>query len=263
MSTEVSALLVATFSVALFHTMSPDHWLPFVMVGRSQKWSILKTESVALAAGIGHVGTSAIISLVGVFIGAELSERFASITETATGVALIVFGFAYALYMWRKGGHVHLTIGGDRFTAGHAHVHAGEYPSSSQDHGHDHVHRHSRDELEPDHEHENNHGEHVHSHNVDLPQGTKAPYTLVAIMGLTPCVALLPLAFAAASHSTGVVLGVIALFAIATVIPILVLTFLSSAGLSFVRLSWFERYGDIITGIVIGCVGLMTMFLGL
>jgi len=250
MSTEIAALLVATFSIAFFHTMSPDHWLPFVMVGRSQKWPILKTELVALAAGIGHVGTSVIIALIGIYIGSELSEHFASIAETATGSALIIFGFGYALYMWRKGGHVHFTIGGQRFTAGHTHVHVGDYP------GHADAHAHSHDELGPSHEHE-------HGHDADLPQGERAPYALIVIMGLTPCVALLPLAFAAASHGTQVTLGVIILFALATIIPILVLTFLGSKGLSFVRLSWFERYGDIITGVVIGCIGLMTMFLGL
>ena len=92
---------------------------------------------------------------------------------------------------------------------------------------------------------------------------SKAPYTLVVIMGLTPCVALLPLAFAGAAHGTGVAMGIIALFAIATIIPIVVLTYIGSKGMRLINLKWFDRYGDIITGIVIGCIGLMTMFLGL
>jgi len=254
MSTEAIALFIATFSAAFFHTMSPDHWLPFVMVGKSQKWPILKTELVALAAGIGHVGTSVIIALVGIFIGTELSENFASIAETATGSALIVFGFGYAIYMWSKGGHVHFTIGGDRFTGGHSHVHASESASHTHELGPDGEHHHDHDE------HEHAHG---HTHAADAPQGSKAPYTLVLIMGLTPCIALLPLAFAGASISIGTAMGVIVLFSISTIIPILTLTYLGSKGLSFMKLDWFERYGDIITGIVIGCIGLMTMFLGL
>ena len=240
MDPEITVLLVATFSVAFFHTMSPDHWLPFVMVGRSRNWSILKTELVALIAGIGHVGTSVLIALVGIFIGAELSEQFASFAEVATGSALIIFGFAYALYMWRRGGHAHFTIGGNRFTGGHSHGHHEDH----SDHDHDHEHHHS----------------HAHQHEV---ADTKAPYTLVIIMGLTPCVALLPLAFAAAGHGTGTAISVITLFAIATIVPILVLTYLGSKGMHLIRLEWFDKYGDVITGIVIGCIGLMTMFLGL
>jgi len=261
MDAEIAVLYAATFSVAFFHTMSPDHWLPFVMVGRSRKWPILRTELVALVAGIGHVGTSVVIALIGIFIGAELSERFASIAEVATGSALIVFGFTYAIYMWRKGGHAHFTIGGDRLTGGHTHTH-GEHTHAHHDHTRDigpfaspdHVHDHH------DHEHDLEHG---HADATALAEETKAPYTLVLIMGLTPCVALLPMAFAAAGFGMGVTFGVIALFSVATIIPILVLTFLGSKGLSFVRLHWFDRYGDIITGVVIGCIGLMTMFLGL
>ncbi len=260
MNTEIAVLFAATFSVAFFHTISPDHWLPFVMVGRSQKWPILKTELVALAAGIGHVGTSVLIALVGIFIGAELSERFASIAEVATGSALIAFGFGYALYMWRKGGHAHFTIGSKRLAGGHVHSHDDDHEHQVHDHSHD-------DDPFPSPDHSGSHGDHGHGHSharlIDLAEEPKAPYTLVIIMGLTPCVALLPLAFAAASHGAAITTGVIVLFAVATIVPILILTFLGSKGLSFVRLRWFDKYGDIVTGIVIGCIGLMTMFLGL
>ena len=130
MNAETSVLFAATFSVAFFHTMSPDHWLPFVMVGGSRNWPTPKTLLVAFIAGVGHVGTSVLIALIGIFIGAELSERFASVAEVATGTALIVFGFAYAFYMWRRGGHAHFTIGGDRLVKSHTHAH--------HDHPHDH-----------------------------------------------------------------------------------------------------------------------------
>lgn len=91
----------------------------------------------------------------------------------------------------------------------------------------------------------------------------RAAYGPVMIMGLTPCVALLPLAFAAAGFGLPTTLSVIALFAVATIVPILVLTFLGSVGLGMLKFGWVERYSDVVTGIVIGCIGLMTVFLGL
>ena len=51
-------LLVATFTLAATHTVSPDHWFPFVMVGRANKWKTSWVLLLALLAGIGHVGTS-------------------------------------------------------------------------------------------------------------------------------------------------------------------------------------------------------------
>jgi len=258
MNPESWALLAATVSVAFFHTFSPDHWLPFVMVGRAQKWGIIKTELVALAAGTGHVGTSVIIALIGVFIGSELSANFAAIAETATGAALVIFGFGYAIYMWRKGGHAHFTIGGSRFDVGHTDDHT----SSAHGHEHDeHEHEHDKEEDCQCHEHDDH--SHDQSEQTQPPAKSKAGYGLIAIMGLTPCIALLPLAFGATAHSTGLALLVMLVFAIATIVPILVLTYLGLKGLSVLKLDWFERYGDIIAGVVIGCIGLMTMFLGL
>ena len=40
-------LLITTFIVAATHTLSPDHWFGFVMLGRTRKWGIPKTLTVA------------------------------------------------------------------------------------------------------------------------------------------------------------------------------------------------------------------------
>lgn len=309
LNAEIAVLYAATFSVAAFHTISPDHWLPFVMLGKSQKWPILKTELVALVAGLGHVGTSVAIALVGIFLGAELSSRFASIAEEITGAALIIFGFAYAVYAWRTGGHVHLIGGHSHGDGAHSHEHSGhshdhapalaaagaagtlstqaahvhDHPHHAHDHAHgdsahtydhhthdeqghhDHGHDgHSHDYGAHDHDH-GDHAGHSHGH-APAAKGvgkTKAAYGPVIIMGLTPCVALLPLAFASAGFGIATTLSVVALFAVATIVPILVLTFMGSVGLSFLKLGWVEKYADVVTGVVIGCIGLMTMLLGL
>ncbi len=97
----------------------------------------------------------------------------------------------------------------------------------------------------------------------ELPTGSRAGYGLVAIMGLTPCIALLPVAFASATYGLSMTVIVLGLFATATIIPILGLVFLGSKGLGMLRLRWFDNYGDVITGVVIGCIGLLTALAGL
>jgi len=32
-------LLATAAATAAFHTLIPDHWLPFVLVGRARRWS--------------------------------------------------------------------------------------------------------------------------------------------------------------------------------------------------------------------------------
>ena len=95
-------IIVATFTLAATHTVSPDHWFPFVMVGRANKWKTSWVLLLALLAGMGHVGTSVAIGLVGVFAEKGVSKEIAGFLENATPWLLIVFGFGYALYALYK-----------------------------------------------------------------------------------------------------------------------------------------------------------------
>src|SRR5437879_4637524 len=63
-------LTLAAMSIAFFHTvLGPDHYVPFVAMSRAGRWSLAKTTIVTLLCGIGHVGSSAILGVVGVGLG--------------------------------------------------------------------------------------------------------------------------------------------------------------------------------------------------
>ncbi|MCM2324307.1 MAG: hypothetical protein NDJ90_13705, partial [Oligoflexia bacterium] len=50
--------LTALF-LGFFHTiLGPDHYLPFVMMSRAERWSRAKTFRITLLAGLGHVASS-------------------------------------------------------------------------------------------------------------------------------------------------------------------------------------------------------------
>jgi len=56
MSNETFILVSTAASIAFFHTlMGPDHYLPFVMMARARKWTMLKTTWVTIVCGVGHV----------------------------------------------------------------------------------------------------------------------------------------------------------------------------------------------------------------
>ncbi len=102
-------LLVSTASIAFLHALAPDHWLPFIMIGRAQKWSIRKLIFVTFIAGIGHVGSSVLIGLIGLFIGMELSklEGLEALRGEVGLWLLIGFGVAYALWGLKHARHPH------------------------------------------------------------------------------------------------------------------------------------------------------------
>jgi hypothetical protein len=337
-------LLVATFTLAATHTVSPDHWFPFVMVGRANKWKTSWVLLLALLAGIGHVGTSVVIGMVGVFAEKGLSKNIALFFEEATPWLLLIFGFgyaAYAFYKQRVGAHGHshgipilnkwLGIDPHAYElphhehggADHSHdevagIHIGNvnlylhntelhvtinhddhihgYDATAEPdhehrhfhedvlHEHSHLHRsrglehsHSEDHVPGSHSqaghstHSNGHGEQGHSDSAhshapsalrDL-KDKRAGWGLVAILGLTPCIALLPLTFAAVKYGTMAVILVNISFTVGTLGTIVLFTWLGYMGLSWSKLEFFEKYGDVIAGAIIGILGLATKIFAL
>ena len=291
METGLWTLMIATFTLAVTHSINPDHWFPFVMVGRANKWKVSWVLVLAGVAGIGHVGTSVVIGLVGVFAEKGTSKDIAIFLENATPILLMVFGFgyaAYAFYKQRVGAHGHSHgipiinkwLGLDPHAydlpGGH-HAHKGEdyhthddHKNAHEEHSHDHEeHEHSHDNHGHDHghaidshEHTPSHHEHGQTHKqhehgkpeADL-KGKKAGWALVAIIGLTPCIALLPLTFAAVKYGTMAIILVNVSFAVATIGTIMLFTWLGLMGLSWIKLEFFDEYGDIITGLIIGFIG--------
>ena len=322
------ALMAATFMLATTHSINPDHWFPFVMVGRAKKWSMPLVLALAAIAGIGHTGTSVFIGLTGVFAKKGVAKEIAVFLENATPLLLMIFGFgyaAYALYKQRIGAHGHshgipiinkwLGIDAHAFdvphhdhqdehrhehTASHSHRHEDEFRQGVQigkvnfylhnmdlhitithdDHSHDydatkqanHVHEHTHLGVIHNHDHvhaikgkpapSHTHDGHTHGHKTDL-KDKKVGFGLVAILGLTPCIALLPMTFAAVKYGTLAIILVNVTFALATIGTILLLTWLGLLGLSWIKLDFFDEYGDIIAGVIIGLVGVMTKVLEL
>ncbi len=299
-------LIIASFTLATTHTVSPDHWFPFVMVGRANNWKTAWVLILALLAGIGHVGTSVAIGLMGVFAETGTSKDVAEFLETATPMLLMIFGFGYAAYALYKqwvgdGLHVHGIAFVNRWLGINEQVY--ELPENPEQDvaipvftrimlwfhrmglvsgtAHD-DHMHGFDATEEeDHEHVHEHGtlvhEHPHIHKVKGIDGSvhehgelteeqstfdlkdkRAGWGLVAILGLTPCIALLPLTFASVKYGTAAVILVNVSFAVGTLGTILLFTWLGYLGLSWIKLDFFEKYGDVIAGAIIGLLGLAT-----
>lgn len=103
-------LVVSTLGVAVVHALAPDHWVPFVAIGRAQQWSVKKLVLVTTLAGIGHVGSSVVLGLIGLALGFLLKgiQAFESARGEIAGVILIGFGLAYAVWGLKQARHAHL-----------------------------------------------------------------------------------------------------------------------------------------------------------
>src|SRR4051794_26723631 len=95
-------LALAAAIVGALHTLAPDHWVPFAALARARGWSAGRTARVTMACGLGHVTTSVILALVGLWLGLGVLKAFGERLESIAGVLLIVFGLGYAAWGLRR-----------------------------------------------------------------------------------------------------------------------------------------------------------------
>src|SRR3990172_4044709 len=107
MTHELALLAATAAGIGFLHALlGPDHYLPFVLMGRAGRWSRGKTLAVTFVCGLGHVGSSLALAGLGVALGLA-SARLAAI-ESFRGQlavwALIGFGLVYFAWGLRRGG---------------------------------------------------------------------------------------------------------------------------------------------------------------
>ncbi|MHC4336815.1 MAG: urease accessory protein UreH domain-containing protein [Planctomycetota bacterium] len=236
MNASLNALIIAAAFIGFTHTiLGPDHYLPFIMMSWARKWSAAKTGLITLLCGLGHIGGSVVLGLLGVSLGLAVTklEPVESVRGNLAAWLLIAFGLVYFVWglrrAYRNQPHVH------------NHTHAAEVT-------HTHLHSH--------------HTEHTHIH--DTKPGNIAPWTLFVIFVFGPCEPLIPiLMYPAAKNSLFGLLAVTFVFGIVTIATMLGTVLLTRAGVSFIRLEPLQRFAHVIAGATICLCGLAIVFLGL
>lgn len=236
MNTEITILALTSASIGFVHTiLGPDHYLPFIVMSRTEKWSMHKTALITFLCGLGHVMSSAVIGIIGIVFGISIMRL--ELLESFRGnlAAWLLIGFGAAYFVWG--------IFRAMKNKPHSHLHVHENQAS---HLHDHSHG----------------GEHVHVHGDNT--GNMTPWILFTIFVFGPCEFLIPiLMYPAAKNSISGILLVTAIFGTTTIITMVGIVMASAWGTSFIRLGRTERYSHALAGALICISGLTIQFLGL
>lgn len=228
--TTIIALAGLAATIGFGHTLTgPDHYVPFIVMSRARKWSMLKTTWITILCGIGHVGSSVLLGLVGVALGMAIG-KLTPIEEIRGEVAaylFIAFGLAYFVWGLRRA-------------------------LRNRPHRHEHVHVEGDEHLH-DHTHDTDHA-HVHA------EPTKAnitPWVLFTVFVFGPCEPLIPiLMYPAATRSYRGLLLVTGIFAAVTIGTMLAVVIVGSLGVNFLPLKKIERYTHALAGAAIALCGL-------
>jgi nickel/cobalt exporter len=233
---ELTTLLLTAASIGFFHTLfGPDHYLPFIVMAQSGKWSPTKTALITFVCGIGHVTGSVALGIIGIAVGAAVThlEFIESFRGNLAAWGLIAFGLAYGVWGLRQ---------------------------AYRNRSHSHFHHHGDGML---HSHQHKHVEgHVHIHAEQKQNMT--PWILFTIFIFGPCEPLIPLLmYPAAKHNISGLMAVTGVFSIVTIGTMLTIVLISGFGISFLPLRKMERYSHALAGFAIFLCGISIRFLGL
>jgi len=221
-------LFLSSCSTAVIHALIPDHWLPFVLLARLERWSGRRTMMMVGITGLIHAAVSVAVGAGLAVLGASsargLAYRLGASLELIGGALLVLFGLTYGLWAHFREARAHRQASAD-----------GSRAQGSTVHGHGHL-------------------------LSRLSRGYLSGGTLVAIIGVSPCVLLQPILFAAASEGLLPAILSAAGFTLCTISTMLAVTILATRGIRGLHLSFFRRYGDLVSGLVIAAIGIVLVF---
>ena len=230
MDTGLTALLLSTVAISFVHTASgPDHYLPFIVFARSRKWSLATTAFWTSLCGLGHVFSSVLIGLIGVFLGWQLSriEGFQEIRGGLASWSLLILGLVYLIWGLVK---------------------------ASQNRPHKHFDSYGGDELYV----------YTHRHGEYVPPNSRiqvTPWILLGIFVMGPSEPIVPLLFySGVTHSPGEILALIGVFTMTTVGTMLTIVMLGYFGYSLIKSDAIERFSSAIGGAVVTLAGIGMVF---
>lgn len=91
----ILSLLGAGFVTAFLHAALPTHWLPFVLVGRAQRWTLPRMMGAVTTAGLAHIVTTAIVGGLIVAAGLAMDQWLSGLLPHLAAVLLFLFGTFY------------------------------------------------------------------------------------------------------------------------------------------------------------------------
>jgi nickel/cobalt exporter len=100
-------IFVAAVLIALVHAVLPNHWLPFVLIGKTQRWSRPKIFLVLGLAGGGHMLVTALLGLGVAWLGKQIWQHREWLSVPLTSGLLILIGGWYVLRGIRHKHHIH------------------------------------------------------------------------------------------------------------------------------------------------------------
>jgi nickel/cobalt transporter (NicO) family protein len=223
--------IIGAAVVGILHMSAPDHWLTLCVLARNKQWTTKKIFRTSLITATGHVALSVVMGLSVVAVGLIFSHLISSYLDIGIGLVMVVAGLIVGIIpLVGKSTHHH---------DDHEH----------DDHGHGHEH----------HEHEHD-SKNKNKNTKRLTQGIG--YFAVLGAALSPDPSIIPIFLSAISAGFYFALELSVIFAISSIVTLLLLVQLGVAGLAKTLAKIPEKYNDSLVGFVIAAIGIYILVSG-
>lgn len=88
-------LIAGTVLLSIIHAAIPNHWMPFVVLSRTERWSLSETLGITLMAGLAHSASTVSLGVIIGGIGYSLAQEYLSVGTILAPLILIFMGILY------------------------------------------------------------------------------------------------------------------------------------------------------------------------
>ncbi|HEV3232658.1 MAG TPA: hypothetical protein VG245_10445 [Candidatus Dormibacteraeota bacterium] len=164
----VALLVLAAATVAVLHSILPDHWVPLAVVGRTQRWSLLRVARISGLAAAGHVLASLLLAGLVAAVGLRFQRQIDVQQGHIVGAVLVLTGLGFLAWGLTGHGHHH-EHGAGQDGPGHGADEHRPHAHTARDHDDPHDHGpHDRDPHDRDpHDRDDPHARAPHTHQHD------------------------------------------------------------------------------------------------
>lgn len=100
-------IISGSLLLSLVHAAIPNHWLPIVAIGKSERWTMRETLNATILIGAAHIASTIIIGVLIGLAGFRLSSNHAEQAHWIAPVVLAVLGLIFIASDFIGKGHRH------------------------------------------------------------------------------------------------------------------------------------------------------------
>ena len=89
------SILFGAFLLSMIHAIMPDHWIPIVMIGKTERWLRKEIFWITALIAIPHIISTILIGIIIGIIGYKLSSAHEFVMRIVAPLILVALGLIY------------------------------------------------------------------------------------------------------------------------------------------------------------------------